>query len=199
MFVFHPSKVLHRYRKKGDGSLKPKGNRNVWFAIAFHNDVCMYHKAVEMHRRFVDDWKAQQQLFSPGNGDDFICHGIFQALPTIFSRHSVERGGNVLGLDREINNKNAVMFQVQLAFRSGGTEAERAARERVAGFRTALKELQRRAGRGGRLGVPELRRLHAGPARDLRRGQRRLPARRRGRVRPGGGVPDAHAGRLQDF
>lgn len=91
----------------------------------------MYEKAVEMHRRFVEDWKAQ---LSPDG--DFICHAIFQALPTIFSRHSVERGGNVMGLDRE--TQNSVMFQVQLAFR-GDVEKERTARERVAGFRTALK------------------------------------------------------------
>ncbi|KAK7755091.1 hypothetical protein SLS62_002906 [Diatrype stigma] len=113
------------------------GYRNVWFAIAFRNDARMYQKAVEMHRRFVDDWRAQQQ----SRDGDFICHAIFQALPAVFSRRSVERGGNVLGLDREIEKEkgNAVMFQLQLAFRGGRAE-ERAARARVAGFRAALKD-----------------------------------------------------------
>ncbi|EMR67064.1 putative fad binding domain containing protein [Eutypa lata UCREL1] len=135
-FMAIPDQMTNSLRKDSHLNLTNElelvgGYRNVWFGIAFHNDIRMYEKAVEMHRRFVEDWKAQ---LSPDG--DFICHAIFQALPTIFSRHSVERGGNVMGLDRE--TQNSVMFQVQLAFR-GDVEKERTARERVAGFRTALK------------------------------------------------------------
>ncbi|KAL7625595.1 hypothetical protein AAE478_004815 [Parahypoxylon ruwenzoriense] len=106
------------------------GYRNVWFAITFKNDVRLYTKAVELHKQFVEDWKAQ----SPDG--DFICHGILQAIPTIFSKHSVEKGGNVLGLDRETDN--AVMFQVQLMV--NGVAQEELGRERMVAFRKAVKQ-----------------------------------------------------------
>lgn len=87
-------------------------------------------KALDLHRQFVDDWKAQ----SPDG--DFICHGILQAIPTIFSEHSVEKGGNMLGLDRETDN--AIMFQVQLMV--NGVEQEQLGRERMVAFREAVKQ-----------------------------------------------------------
>lgn len=103
---------------------------NVWFAIAFKNDKALYKKALDMHKEFVADWKAQ----SPDG--DFICHGIFQALPTIFSTHSIEKGGNMLGLDREVDN--AVLFQVQLMV--NGVEQEEEGRRRMVEFRETLKQ-----------------------------------------------------------
>ncbi|KAF4950359.1 hypothetical protein FSARC_13223 [Fusarium sarcochroum] len=106
------------------------GYRNVWFAITFKNKLALYHKALELHKQFVSDWKAQ----SPDG--DFICHAIFQALPTIFSKHSLERGGNVIGFDRE--KDNAVMFQVQLMI--NGVEQEKLARERMVQFHKTIKQ-----------------------------------------------------------
>ncbi|KAM0548804.1 hypothetical protein ACHAPJ_009660 [Fusarium lateritium] len=106
------------------------GYRNVWFAITFKNKLALYQKALELHKQFVSDWKAQ----SPDG--DFICHAIFQAMPTIFSKHSLERGGNVIGLDRE--KDNAVMFQVQLMI--NGVEQEKLARERMVQFRRTIKQ-----------------------------------------------------------
>ncbi|KAG8664692.1 uncharacterized protein FPOAC1_013472 [Fusarium poae] len=106
------------------------GYRNVWFAITFKNKLGLYKKALEMHKQFVSDWLAQ----SPDG--DFICHAIFQAIPTIFSKHSLERGGNVVGLDRE--KDNAVMFQVQLMI--NGVEQEKIARERMVHFRKTMKQ-----------------------------------------------------------
>ncbi|KAH9999241.1 hypothetical protein F4779DRAFT_605429 [Xylariaceae sp. FL0662B] len=106
------------------------GYRNVWYAITFKNDVRIYKKALELHRQFVEDWKAQ----SPDG--DFICHAIFQAIPTLFSKHSLEKGGNMLGLDRE--KDNAVMFQVQLMV--NGVEQENLGRERMVAFRKAVKQ-----------------------------------------------------------
>lgn len=90
----------------------------------------MYQKALALHEQFVADWKAQ----SPDG--DFICHAIFQAMPTIFSKHSVSRGGNVVGLDRE--RDNAVMFQVQHMI--NGVEQEKLARERMVKFRETIKQ-----------------------------------------------------------
>ncbi|RGP66183.1 6-hydroxy-d-nicotine oxidase [Fusarium sporotrichioides] len=106
------------------------GYRNVWFAITFKNKLSLYQKALELHKEFVNDWKAQ----SPDG--DFICHAIFQAMPTVFSKHSLERGGNVVGLDRETDN--AVMFQVQHMV--NGVEQERLARERMVQFRQTIKQ-----------------------------------------------------------
>ncbi|KAF4456136.1 hypothetical protein F53441_1691 [Fusarium austroafricanum] len=106
------------------------GYRNVWFAITFKNKLDMYNKALDLHKQFVNDWKAQ----SPDG--DFICHAIFQAMPTVFSKHSLERGGNVVGLDRE--KDNAVMFQVQLMI--NGVEQEKIARERMVRFRKTIKQ-----------------------------------------------------------
>lgn len=106
------------------------GYRNVWYAITIKNDLQIVTKAIDMHRQFVEDWKAQ----SPDG--DFICHGILQAIPTIFSQHSVEKGGNMLGLDRETDN--AVMFQVQLMV--NGEDQEKLGRERMVAFREAIKQ-----------------------------------------------------------
>ncbi|KAI1771794.1 hypothetical protein F4818DRAFT_189815 [Hypoxylon cercidicola] len=106
------------------------GYRNVWYAITMKNDIRLVTKALDLHRQFVDDWKAQ----SPDG--DFICHGILQAIPTIFSKHSVEKGGNMLGLDRETDN--AIMFQVQLMV--NGVEQEQLGRERMVAFREAVKQ-----------------------------------------------------------
>lgn len=85
---------------------------------------------MDLHKQFVSDWKAQ----SPDG--DFICHGIFQAIPTIFSKHSVEKGGNVMGLDRVTDN--AVMFQVQLMI--NGVEQEKIARKLMVKFRETIKQ-----------------------------------------------------------
>ncbi|KAJ3471951.1 hypothetical protein MRS44_002050 [Fusarium solani] len=97
------------------------GYRNVWFAITFKNELALYKKALGLHKQSVGD---------------FICHAIFQAIPTVFSQHSLERGGNVVGLDRETDN--AVMFQVQLMI--NGVEQEKIARERMVRFRKTIKQ-----------------------------------------------------------
>ncbi|RYP16713.1 hypothetical protein DL765_004949 [Monosporascus sp. GIB2] len=134
-FMAIPDQVTSTMRKDTHRNLTIElnlisGYRNVWFAVTFKNDKPLYKKALELHEQFVSDWKAQ----SPDG--DFICHGIFQAIPTIFSKHSVEKGGNVLGLDRE--TENAVMFQVQLMV--NGIEQEELARERMVQFRETIKQ-----------------------------------------------------------
>ncbi|KAI1495607.1 hypothetical protein F5X99DRAFT_402937 [Biscogniauxia marginata] len=105
------------------------GYRNVWFAIAFKNDARFFKKAIAMHEEFVENWKP----LSPDG--DFICHAIVQSIPTLFSKHSVAKGGNMLGLDRLVDN--AVMFQVQFAFRGEAKEEE--ARRRMVEYRETLK------------------------------------------------------------
>ncbi|KAI0603118.1 hypothetical protein F4775DRAFT_532198 [Biscogniauxia sp. FL1348] len=106
------------------------GYRNVWFAITFKNDERFIKKAVSMHEEFVENWKPM----SPDG--DFVCHAIIQSIPTIVAKHSVEKGGNVLGLDRL--TENAIMFLAQLAFQ--GEEREEEARRRMVEYREALKQ-----------------------------------------------------------
>lgn len=102
----------------------------MWFVITFKNDKSLYKKAIELQKEFVKDWKEQ----SPDK--DFFCHVIFQAIPTIFSKHSVEKGGNVMGLDRE--TENAVMLQVIMMVK--GVELEELARKRMVKFRETIKQ-----------------------------------------------------------
>ncbi|KAI2619119.1 FAD-binding domain-containing protein [Hypomontagnella submonticulosa] len=68
--------------------------------------------------------------------EDFICPGIVQAVPTIFSRHPAEKGGNVLGLERETDN--AVMFQMYLMVK--GEDQHALGHERT----VVLREIQKR-------------------------------------------------------
>jgi uncharacterized protein YqjF (DUF2071 family) len=46
---------------------------------------------------------------------------MFQAIPTVFSKHSVERGGNVLGLDKV--EKNSIMLLFDIAVKTAEEEA----------------------------------------------------------------------------
>ena len=97
----------------------------------------MYEKAAALQRELVADWKAQSPNDDDNDNEDyFAAHLIFQSLPTVFSRHSEARGGNVLGLDRETTN--GVLCQAQFVF-AGDAERERDARARMTAFRTALK------------------------------------------------------------
>jgi hypothetical protein len=82
--------------------------------MTFANDAEIFTKIVELHKEFVDEWKA--------NSDpDFITQATFQAIPTIFSKHSVERGGNVMGLDKE--DGNAIMLLFDIAVKTAEEEA----------------------------------------------------------------------------
>lgn len=88
----------------------------------------MCEEAARLHEQFVADWEAQ----SPDG--DFITQLILQAVPTVFSRHSAARGGNVLGLDRETDN--AVMIQCTLAVH--GAEQAALARRRMGAYRAEV-------------------------------------------------------------
>ncbi|KAI1079798.1 hypothetical protein F5B20DRAFT_542436 [Whalleya microplaca] len=107
----------------------PAGYRDIWSTATFKNDARVYHKANELHSRFVAEWKAQ----SPDG--DFITQLVFQALPTIFASHSLAKGGNVFGLESE--SENLVLLQFNLAINS--VEQEVFGREKSREFREALK------------------------------------------------------------
>jgi hypothetical protein len=88
---------------------------DVWFTMTFANDAEIFAKIVELNEAFVNEWKATSK------NPDFITQCMFQAIPTIFSKHSVERGGNVLGLDKE--DRNAVMLLFDIAVKTADEEA----------------------------------------------------------------------------
>jgi hypothetical protein len=62
----------------------------------------------------VDDWRSET------SDTDFITQCMFQAIAPSFSSHSVAKGGNVLGLDKE--KDNAVMLLYNIAVKSADLE-----------------------------------------------------------------------------
>ncbi|CAO2653667.1 Nn.00g030780.m01.CDS01 [Neocucurbitaria sp. VM-36] len=101
------------------------GYRDVWFTMTFKNNPHIFEHIVESHQKFVDEWKAEN------TDHDFITQCMFQAIPTIFAKHSVERGGNVLGLERE--KDNAIMLLFNIAVKGAETETRARAKLRAYG------------------------------------------------------------------
>jgi hypothetical protein len=82
--------------------------------MTFANDAKIFTRIVELNEQFVDEWKAKSD-------PDFITQAMFQSIPTVFSKHSVERGGNVMGLDKE--DRNAIMLLFDIAVKTAEEEA----------------------------------------------------------------------------
>lgn len=97
--------------------------------MTFKNNIEIYEKIVELHEQFVNEWKNE----SPD--PDFITQCMFQAIPTIFSKHSVERGGNVLGLDKEKDNLVMLLFDIAVKT----PELEVLARKKLRKFGDAMR------------------------------------------------------------
>ncbi|KAF6828032.1 FAD binding domain-containing protein [Colletotrichum plurivorum] len=91
------------------------GARSVWFTLAFKNDVSIMKTAVDAHQEFVDVMKA-----AIGAGE-FTSQMVLQPVPTYFAKIGRERGGNVLGLDKE--TENAILW---LGLVTINTEAQEA-------------------------------------------------------------------------
>ncbi|KAI0007173.1 6-hydroxy-D-nicotine oxidase [Xylariaceae sp. FL0662B] len=107
-----------------------KGFQNVWFAISVKNDPKILQFIVDKHNEFTASWKAD-------TGDKtFSLYTVFQPLPKILFDHGVEKGGNVLGMDRETGN--SVLFQVFMVFSGASLEPE--ARRRLVAYRESVKE-----------------------------------------------------------
>jgi hypothetical protein len=70
---------------------------------------------------------------------------MFQAIPTTFAKHSVERGGNVMGLDRETTNGIMLLFNIAV---KGDADTEARARQKL---RTTTEEFQEFAKKEGGL------------------------------------------------
>ncbi|KAI1074746.1 hypothetical protein F5B20DRAFT_425428 [Whalleya microplaca] len=107
-----------------------KGFQNVWFAISVKNDPEILQFIVNQHNAFTSSWKKD-------TGDDtFSLYTVFQPLPKVLFDHGVEKGGNVLGMDRQTGN--SVLFQVFMVFSGASLEPE--ARRRLVAYRQAVKE-----------------------------------------------------------
>ncbi|KAI1867503.1 hypothetical protein JX265_007305 [Neoarthrinium moseri] len=109
---------------------QPTGYRDIWWTGTIKNDKRVYEKIIELHQELCDFMAAQ----SPDG--DFITQAMFQSIPTIFSQHGEEKGGNVLGLDRE--TENVVMLLFTLAV--NGEEQQAVAQEQMRKFGEATME-----------------------------------------------------------
>lgn len=67
-------------------------HRVVFMTLTFENDLRILQKGTDLQSIAVGE-------LSSASGD-WTMHIMFQPLPPVFAKHSVERGGNVLGLDR---------------------------------------------------------------------------------------------------
>lgn len=102
----------------------------MWFTLTFRNDIRIYQKIIQLHEEFVNEWKVAS------SDPDFITQCMFQSIATSFSQHSVAKGGNVLGLDKE--TENVVMLLYNIAVKS--PELEVLAREKLFTSGTAMKK-----------------------------------------------------------
>jgi hypothetical protein len=55
-------------------------------------------KAISMHHEYLETMK------SAGINGDWTLQDMFQPVPTFFAQHGIEKGGNVLGLERFDDN-----------------------------------------------------------------------------------------------
>ncbi|CAI0651599.1 unnamed protein product [Colletotrichum noveboracense] len=108
---------------------EPTGYRQVWLTLTGKNDARFIRRAVEAQSKFIENWKNTQHA-------DFLNYITFQAMPALLFRHSVEKGGNVIGMDRE--KCNAILFQMQHMVRSA--DAEKEARRQLVALRKELKD-----------------------------------------------------------
>ncbi|KAH7072584.1 hypothetical protein FB567DRAFT_206280 [Paraphoma chrysanthemicola] len=112
-----------------DSYLGPGNQQVIWFSLTFRNDVEVIKKAADMHDELVDELK----VLMPG---DFTTQCLFQPMPTVFAQRSVERGGNVLGLDKV--KENALLWLL-----TGSTktpEQHAIMRDKLDSFAATLKE-----------------------------------------------------------
>jgi hypothetical protein len=92
-----------------------KRTRQVWFSLTFKNDVKIIKKAAVMHDELVDELKSLISV------DSFTTQCLFQPMPTLFAARSVERGGNILGLDKV--KENALLWLITGSSETPGQHA----------------------------------------------------------------------------
>ncbi|KAI1740505.1 FAD-binding domain-containing protein [Xylaria scruposa] len=106
-----------------------EGYRNIWFTLTFKNDEKTLAKAVELHGKLVEEMKAE----SPDG--DFETQCFFQPLPAVIGQHGRERGGNILGIDKQ--EENAVILLGSLAV--NGLDQEALGRKKMMAWKDDLE------------------------------------------------------------
>ena len=91
------------------------GYRDSFHTLTFVNDARILHKGIELHNGFIEQLEA-------GAGGNWTIVTMYQPFPTLFFEHGVERGGNVLGLDRN-TAENLVLFQIDLSWQRAEDDA----------------------------------------------------------------------------
>ncbi|KAF7193639.1 FAD-dependent monooxygenase CTB5 [Pseudocercospora fuligena] len=83
----------------------PKDHRVHFSTLTFKSDIRVMRKAHEAYENVTKTLVAQAK-------GDWAIYTLYQPIPTLFSRHSKEKGGNVLGLDRF--KENLIMYEPYL-------------------------------------------------------------------------------------
>ncbi|KAL8337281.1 hypothetical protein RB601_008695 [Gaeumannomyces tritici] len=162
----------------------PPGQHEIWFTLTFKNDLRMVNKLLAGHEAMVEKLKG---IMPDGN---FTTQCVLQPLPALFARHSVERGGNMLGLDQMTGNAVLWLGTVSAPTRELGDATHGLLRAYATETEAHARELG--------LDVPLRRPVPAG-AGDVRRRQCREDEGRGNQVRPNRSFPDPYARRLQDI
>ncbi|KAK4501903.1 hypothetical protein PRZ48_007712 [Zasmidium cellare] len=106
------------------------GYRNIWFTVTFKNDERVIRKAVDLHRRLVEDMKRDS------SDGDFETQAYFQPLPSIVGQRGAEKGSNILGIDKL--KENAIVLLGSLAV--NGIDQEALGRQKMLAWRRALEK-----------------------------------------------------------
>ncbi|KAI0468966.1 FAD-binding domain-containing protein [Xylaria cf. heliscus] len=109
--------------------IQAEGYRNIWFTLTLKNDEKTLAKAVELHGKLVEEMKAES------SDGDFETQCFFQPLPAVIGQHGHERGGNILGVDKQ--EENAVILLGSLAV--NGLDQEAIGREKMMAWKDDLE------------------------------------------------------------
>lgn len=93
------------------------GFRDSFHTLTFANDARILHKGIELHNTLIKEAKEA------GASGKWSIVTMFQPFPTLFFEHGVRKGGNVLGLDRDIGGRNLVLFQIDLSWQQETDDA----------------------------------------------------------------------------
>ncbi|KAH8669010.1 hypothetical protein BX600DRAFT_266336 [Xylariales sp. PMI_506] len=72
--------------------LLPSNREDIWFCLTYKLDKPIIEKNMEIYERLVKDISK----LAPG----CVVQMVLQPFPTSFAKHSLERGGNMMGLER---------------------------------------------------------------------------------------------------
>lgn len=102
--------------------------RNAWFTASFKNDPRPMNYAVEKFNKL----NADLEKITPSEKTGFNTLCMFQPITKSIVEKGVANGGNVLGLEKHVEDGNGIMFLVTLAI--NGEEAEKLAIPKVKAY-----------------------------------------------------------------